>query len=234
MYSKSLDSTLFPGDFQNNDNWGRLFVADDGDATQVWGFGGRGFTIFKADGTLVYNDGGALVAEAYTRVADCGGTTDTTAHPERYTCGGANVQPVCQGDHTTWMTGGGTPWPCEMYAPGKSEYQFCATDTDYDGLRAEDACPQCGKCTVEATPSNYTCAPPLPLGDGRCHADADCVAGLHCGTANCVEPWGNCCACSDRYDDGASDVHGPRPESVTTGKVDGSASYAPRMQPVAF
>lgn len=61
-----LDPDAFPDaeELQENENLGRLTVTEvngdidgDGDYDAIWAYGGRGISIFKADGTLVWDSG---------------------------------------------------------------------------------------------------------------------------------------------------------------------------------
>ena len=38
---------------------------------------------------------------------------------------------------------------CGTYSPGKSNHAFCSEDENVDGVKAENACEECGKCSHE-------------------------------------------------------------------------------------
>eukprot|EP00316_Scyphosphaera_apsteinii_P004462 CAMPEP_0119335102 /NCGR_PEP_ID=MMETSP1333-20130426/88700_1 /TAXON_ID=418940 /ORGANISM="Scyphosphaera apsteinii, Strain RCC1455" /LENGTH=489 /DNA_ID=CAMNT_0007345565 /DNA_START=148 /DNA_END=1618 /DNA_ORIENTATION=- len=49
-----LDGSVYPSDFANEENWGRLKVTTvNSTSTQIWGYGGRSITIWKDTGEMV-------------------------------------------------------------------------------------------------------------------------------------------------------------------------------------
>jgi hypothetical protein len=110
----TLDPTAFPkaADLQNDANLGRLTVTStlgdpdgDGDFDQLYAFGGRSFSIWKADGSVVFDSGDQLEQITASLVPALFNSDD--GDPEKFDTRSDNKGPEPEGV-TTGVIGGRT------------------------------------------------------------------------------------------------------------------------------